>query len=903
MLARRFACPPVNEACFELRAIPNGRKDMEGTVILKPTREYLLTLLGEMVQMVNEAVRRRASSVRDASKPLSLEYMADRLDVDDPLTGYLACTKAEGWLQGFITATTFTTWNHGFRWDSTNPVLDLHSMHGEDEGNAAKGRTRLLVDEDGSLSAALQAELHAGDPDDEGVVFPRIAEISLLGALGCGKWLLELMLEGFESADSPYAFVVTQATDGSISFYERMGFVRVGAVTARKRADAAPMEEAPGGVTSAGKKRKASLQPPKQKWEASPHVAYRTEGSDETVEGIAAQHGVSVHDLIFFNKGRYPKLAPDSVLKKDTKLLIPQLPTVEQAKRENEAGHASFWEVPETMPFKRIAETLNIEPRDLLRMNQERIKGLHISSELIAGTKVQIKQPEYIYDEYCHWTFPDDDPALAEPSYMMARPLKPFSQRTAEPGADSVTERSKALMVDERPPVVPSGKRAAFIQALVDAKAAEERRKMEWEQQAWHVVLEDTPFKKEAELLGMDPRHLRDLNAEHLKGLQLSSFLKKGTRLQVRTADELSAMVGAPIVQTHAPLFNRVVQIDGEDDYEYWYVLTYLPDLQWCHVGPLERRGTFGEKPSPLGHLATGRDRWMLVAEDEGGEIDVGAGRCHIMEAIEMMRTRANADTEEWDIVGPAPPGWVEAVSQEVVKSKKKPKADKEAAEGAAGGAGASGGGAGGAKGKGASKGSAGGASSASKAGGSSSVASTKGAAGKPSNDEGAKELERFKGVLKLLRKHKEADPFLEPVDWQGLGLDDYPEVVTHPMDLNAVQARLERGGYADVLEAAADVELIWSNTMLYNSADNWVYAAAVEMKQVADLKLAPLVASAKARLEATSAAASAPSAAAAPLASVTEPPAVALEASTAAVTVLTADEAKPSITATVGEA
>ena len=33
--------------------------------------------------MVNEAVRRRASTVRDASKPLSLEYMGDRLDVDD----------------------------------------------------------------------------------------------------------------------------------------------------------------------------------------------------------------------------------------------------------------------------------------------------------------------------------------------------------------------------------------------------------------------------------------------------------------------------------------------------------------------------------------------------------------------------------------------------------------------------------------------------------------------------------------------------------------------------------------------------------------------------------------------------------------------------------------------------
>lgn len=30
----------------------------------------------------------------------------------------------------------------------------------------------------------------------------------------------------------------------------------------------------------------------------------------------------------------------------------------------------------------------------------------------------------------------------------------------------------------------------------------------------------------------------------------------------------------------------------------------------------------------------------MLVSEDAGGEIDVGAGRCHIMQAVEMLRTR-----------------------------------------------------------------------------------------------------------------------------------------------------------------------------------------------------------------------------------------------------------------------
>ena len=89
-------------------------------------------------------------------------------------------------------------------------------------------------------------------------------------------------------------------------------------------------------------------------------------------------------------------------------------------------------------------------------------------------------------------------------------------------------------------------------------------------------------------------------------------------------------------------MLNRVVQIDGEDEsYKYWYVLTYLPDLQWCHVAPLEQRGVFTDRPAPGGHVAEGRDKWMLVSEEEGGEIDVGAGRCHVMEAVEMRGTRA----------------------------------------------------------------------------------------------------------------------------------------------------------------------------------------------------------------------------------------------------------------------
>ena len=227
MFARRFSLPPVNEAKYEPRQIPNARPDMEGTAIFHPPREMWLTLLGEMVQMVNEAVRRRAGTVRDASKPLSLEvcrsnrdkiallhphplgstvlqYMADRLDVDDPLFGYLAMSRAEGWLQGFITATTFTTWHASFRWDSKNPVLDLLD-HAPEDGDTPEGQTPWIpkVDADASLSTELQAELRAGDPENEGVVWPRVAELSLLGALGCGRWLVELVIEELEAEGSP----------------------------------------------------------------------------------------------------------------------------------------------------------------------------------------------------------------------------------------------------------------------------------------------------------------------------------------------------------------------------------------------------------------------------------------------------------------------------------------------------------------------------------------------------------------------------------------------------------------------------------------------------------------------------------------------------------------------------
>ena len=112
-----------------------------------------------VARALSPAVRRRAGCKRDEAKPLSLEYMADRLDVDDPLFGYLAFTKSEGWLQGYVTATSFTTWNRSFRWDSTDPCLDLHDHEDDVADGALSSTAKRKVDEDGTLSFELAAEV------------------------------------------------------------------------------------------------------------------------------------------------------------------------------------------------------------------------------------------------------------------------------------------------------------------------------------------------------------------------------------------------------------------------------------------------------------------------------------------------------------------------------------------------------------------------------------------------------------------------------------------------------------------------------------------------------------------------------------------------------------------------
>jgi predicted GNAT family N-acyltransferase len=196
------------------------------SVLWKPSkRKDWEDCLSELVAVCTSAGLRQYIALHTGKRgkkpqfvpPLSREYIRDRIDIDDPLRGVQVRHATQGWLQGFLLWTNFTTWTHYFTWDSR------HELAGVQKCQHAK------KDADGTLAEELQALPRTGSPLDAGVIFESVAEIALLGGLGCGELLLRMALEEIIQSGQ-YQYVVLQATVGSRTFYERFGFQRVGAV-------------------------------------------------------------------------------------------------------------------------------------------------------------------------------------------------------------------------------------------------------------------------------------------------------------------------------------------------------------------------------------------------------------------------------------------------------------------------------------------------------------------------------------------------------------------------------------------------------------------------------------------------------------------------------------------------
>mmetsp|Transcript_5334 Transcript_5334/g.7913 ORF Transcript_5334/g.7913 Transcript_5334/m.7913 type:complete len:223 (+) Transcript_5334:144-812(+) len=87
-----------------------------------------------------------------------------------------------------------------------------------------------------------------------------------------------------------------------------------------------------------------------------------------------------------------------------------------------------------------------------------------------------------------------------------------------------------------------------------------------------------------------------------------------------------------------------------------------------------------------------------------------------------------------------------------------------------------------------------------------------------------------------------ESEPFRDAVDWESLGLYDYPQIVKRPMDLGQIKRKIEKEEYASVNDAANDVRLVWQNCKTYNADGSDFYNLADTLSTKFEDKFAKLL-------------------------------------------------------------
>ncbi|OLY83535.1 SWR1 complex bromodomain subunit bdf1 [Smittium mucronatum] len=86
--------------------------------------------------------------------------------------------------------------------------------------------------------------------------------------------------------------------------------------------------------------------------------------------------------------------------------------------------------------------------------------------------------------------------------------------------------------------------------------------------------------------------------------------------------------------------------------------------------------------------------------------------------------------------------------------------------------------------------------------------------------------------MIRSLKKHGDAGPFLKPVDIVLLNIPDYPSVVKEPMDLSTVESNLKSGIYTSSVDFISDMDKIFSNCYLYNGRELPVSLMAMNLEK-----------------------------------------------------------------------
>lgn len=97
------------------------------------------------------------------------------------------------------------------------------------------------------------------------------------------------------------------------------------------------------------------------------------------------------------------------------------------------------------------------------------------------------------------------------------------------------------------------------------------------------------------------------------------------------------------------------------------------------------------------------------------------------------------------------------------------------------------------------------------------------------------KDLPIFKEILEKIKNLPDVGPFLFPVPYRKLGLFDYPKIIKYPMDISTLEKRVKLGLIEEKDAFVKELNLIWSNCLLYNQTGSGIYRQAERMKLETD--------------------------------------------------------------------
>jgi E1A/CREB-binding protein len=95
-----------------------------------------------------------------------------------------------------------------------------------------------------------------------------------------------------------------------------------------------------------------------------------------------------------------------------------------------------------------------------------------------------------------------------------------------------------------------------------------------------------------------------------------------------------------------------------------------------------------------------------------------------------------------------------------------------------------------------------------------------------------------LKPICEKLLSTEESIPFRTPVDAELLKIPDYYDIIKHPMDLETIGRKLDRGAYKNPWEFCDDMWLMFENAWLYNKKNSKVYKFCTKVSFIKSLTL-----------------------------------------------------------------